>query len=219
MKRFLPVLTLIFAVSLHAQDKADALLLFKDGRTLLDSGKQAEAAVKFNQAIAVCDAEIAQDASRIDAYVVKCWSLFRLGRHEEVIAIGNKALTIAYDYRIVEQVGESYFFVGDYASSVKYLQKYVDAMPQYGDRVPTAYFYLGENYVRMRKFLHADIAYTTAVYLEGSIARWWFRLGQAREMAGEPKSALAAYETALQKAPSYADAVAARDRLKMAAGL
>lgn len=218
MKRSLSIFLALGVLAFASpQDKLDALLLYKQGRTLADQGKTADAAAKYREAIAICDAELGEDATRIESYVVKCWSLFRLDRHQEVVSTGAKALAVTYDYRVLEQMGESYYFLGDYAQSLKYMQKYVDGMPEYGDRVASAYFYMGENFLRLKKFGHADIAFTMAVYREGNIARWWARLGQARELAGESTAAISAYEKAVSRDPNMQDAVASIERLKTAA--
>ena len=202
-----------------AQAKPDALLLYRQGRDLETAGKTADAQAKYAESVTVCDQEIAADPRRIDAYVVKCWSLFRLGRHEDVIVAGQAALKIQFDARAAEVMGESYYHLGQMDNALKYLQRYVDAAGEGGDRVPTAYFYMGEAYLRLRKFAHADIAYSTAVKREPSMPRWWFRLGWACEQLQEWKRAYDAYAKALALNPAYQEAVDAQARVKPKAGL
>jgi tetratricopeptide (TPR) repeat protein len=194
--------------------KQDALLLYRQGRDLETAGKQAEAQAKYIQSIAVCDRETQSDPKRLEAYVVKCWSLFRLGRHSEVIATGQAGMRIAFDPRVAEVMGESYYFLDQMDSSIKYLQKYLDAAGDSGDRGPTALFFMGEAYLRLKKYSHADIAYSAAVSREPSMPRWWFRLGNACESLGEWKRALDAYNKALALNPSYQEAIAAQARAK-----
>ncbi|MDR2313280.1 MAG: tetratricopeptide repeat protein [Spirochaetaceae bacterium] len=73
---------------------------------------------------------------------------------------------------------------------------------------------MGEIYRNQRKYLHADIAYTTAVALEGNIFLWWFRLGTVRESAGEYQSATEAYERCVGLNPNSREAAEALERTR-----
>jgi tetratricopeptide (TPR) repeat protein len=194
--------------------KPDALLLYRQGRDLESAGKAADAQAKFSQSVSICDQELAADSRRIEAYVVKCWSLFRLGRHQEVISAGNAAMKIQFDARVSEIMGESYYYLGQDELALRSFQKYFEAAPEDGDRVSTAYFFVGEIYYRMKKFSHADIAYSTAVTKEPSMARWWYRLGLTCENLGEWKRAFDAYGKALALSPALQDASAGQERVK-----
>ena len=197
-----------------AAAKMDALLLYRQGRDLETAGKPADAQARYSQAVGVCDQEIAAEPKRLEAYVVKCWSLFRLAKHTEVISSGQAGMKIAFDPRISEVMGESYYFLGQMDNSIKSLQKYIEAVGDSGDRGPTAYFFMGEAYLRLKKYSHADIAYSTAVIKEPSMPRWWFRLGNTLESLGEWKRALDAYNRALALSPAYPEAIAAQSRAK-----
>jgi tetratricopeptide (TPR) repeat protein len=202
------------SASVSAQPKVDALLMYRQGRDLDTSGNQAEAQAKYAAAVSVCDQELAADPKRLEAYVVKCWSLFRLGKHADVIATGQAGMKVAFDGRISEVMGESYYFLGQMDSSLKSLQKYIEVAGDSGDRGPTAFFFMGEAYLRLKKYSHADIAYSTAVLKEPSMPRWWFRLGNAREFNGDWKRALDAYDRALALSPAFPEAIAAQSRAK-----
>jgi tetratricopeptide (TPR) repeat protein len=197
-----------------APSRADALLLYNQGRSLESSGKKAEAAVKYRESVTVCDKELATDPTRMDAYTVKCWSLFRLERYREVVTIGAAGLKVKFDARIVEVMGEAYYFLGDDASAVKYLQRYLENVGEYADRVPTAYFYLAESFVRQKHLDHADIAYSLAVYREPNIARWWYRYASLVEALAEYARAGDLYAKALKLSPGMAEAVAGLARVK-----
>jgi tetratricopeptide (TPR) repeat protein len=199
--------------------RTDALLLYRQGRDLESAGKQAEALVKYADSVAICEQELAIDSKRMEAYVVKCWSLFRLGKHQDVITTGQAALKIQFDARAAEVMGESFYHLNQMDNALKYLAKYVDAAGEGGDRVPTAYFYMGETYLRLKKFAHADIAYSTAVKKEPNMPRWWFRLGGACEQLGEWRRAYDAYARALALNPAYQEALDAQERVKPKAGL
>lgn len=197
-----------------APARADALLLHRKGRDLEAAGKKAEALAAYKESVAVCDKELAGDPTRMDAYTVKCWSLFRLDRFKEVIDVGNAGLKVKFDARIVEVMGEAYFHLGDDASAVRYLQRYIDNVGEFGERVPTAYFYLGESFLRQKKLDHADIAYSLAVYREPGIARWWFRYASLVESLGQMAKAYELYSKALKLSPGMAEALAGQARVK-----
>ena len=194
--------------------KADALLYYKQGRDLEAAGKSAEAAAKYRESVAICDRELKADPTRMDAHTVKCWSNFRLAKYRDVVDLGAAALKIKFDARIVEVMGEAYFHLSDDASSIRYLQRYIDNVGEYGDRVPTAYFYMAESFVRQRRLDHADIAYSLAVYREPGIARWWYRHAALVEALGEYQRALDLYGKALRLSPGMAEAVAGQSRVK-----
>lgn len=194
--------------------KADALLLYNQGRALESTGKNVEAAAKYREAVAVCEKELAGDPTRMDAYTVKCWSLFRLARYREVVDIGAAGLKVKFDARIVEVMGEAYFYLNDDKNAIKYLQRYLDNVGEYGDRVPTAYFFMAESYVRQKKLDHADIAYSFAVYREPGMARWWYRYATVAEALGDYRRAFDLYAKALKLSPSMAEAVTAQSRVK-----
>jgi cytochrome c-type biogenesis protein CcmH/NrfG len=78
---------------------------------------------------------------------------------------------------------------------------------------------MGEIYRNQKKYQHADIAYTTAVTLEGSMAVWWFRLGTVRESAGDFAQAVPAYERSIALDPGNREAAEALERVKRQAAL
>ena len=198
----------------EADTHPDALLLYQQGRNLETAGKTAEAQAKYVESVSICDQELATDPRRVEAYVVKCWSLFRLGKYQDVITTGTAALKIQFDARICEIMGESYFYLGQNDQALRSFQKYFETASENADRLPTAYFYVGETYFRMKKYSHADIAYSMAVHREPNMARWWYRLGLTCENLGEWSRSYEAYGKALALSPSMQDAIAGRDRVK-----
>lgn len=165
-----------------------------------------EAAGYYNEAVRICLDEIAQNAANMDSYTVLTWTLQRQRKYAEVIIWGGRGLNVnSGDYRIIETMGEAYFYLNNFEDSLRYMQRYVNSVPQ-GDRSSVAYFFIGEIYRLERKFRHADIAYTTAVRLEPGLALWWYRLGSVRESAGEYVPAAEAYERALRLNPNYPEA-------------
>ena len=191
----------------------DALALYRNGRNMEQKGLTENANTYYSDAVSVCKNELLLNDKNIESYVVMCWALFRLKRYNEVVDNSLKALKInPNEYRIIENLGETYFYLDRYSESLRNLERYVDALPN-GDRTATAYFFMGEIYRIEGKNHHADIAYSHAVKKEPSIALWWYRLGIAREKAGNPEKAKEAYKKALALKPAYREAEQALNRL------
>jgi tetratricopeptide (TPR) repeat protein len=208
------VFVLFFVSPLVAQEKQDALKTYRQGRDMEARGRTVEANQLYETAVRICKEEISQNATNMDSYTVLTWTLLRQKKFAEVLEWGLKALKINQnDYRVIESLGEAYFYLEDYRESLKQMQRYVDSAPQ-GERVSVAYFFMGEIYRIQRKPKHADIAYTTAVQMEPSLSLWWYRLGIARELGAEYASAVVAFERALKINPNYKEAAEALERVK-----
>jgi predicted Zn-dependent protease len=78
------------------------------------------------------------------------------------------------------------------------------------------YYYVGEIYIRLGRFRHADIALSTAVHYTPGNAAWWSRLAYARESAGDYQEAVTAYERALSLNAQIADARRGLERSRQA---
>jgi tetratricopeptide (TPR) repeat protein len=216
MKQITFFLILIATVSLSAQETPDALAKYREGRNAESTGRAGEAPALYNEAVQICMNEFDSGTATIETYVVLAWTLQRQQKYNDVIRWGQRALNIKNDGRILETMGEAYFYLDNYTESLRSMQRYINVLPQ-GERVPTAYFFIGEIYRLQNKNHYADIAYTTAVRLESGMALWWYRLGLVREALGEANYATEAFERALRINPSYNDASAALNRLKKSA--
>jgi tetratricopeptide (TPR) repeat protein len=194
----------------------DALQNYRTGRDMESRNRLEEAGRYYTEAVRICREEIARNAGNMDSYTVLTWALQRQRNYSEVITWGERALRIASDMRITETMGEAYFYLNNYTESLRFMQRYVNALPQ-GDRASVAYFFIGEIYRLSGKWRHADIAYTTAVRLEPGSALWWYRLGSVRESAGENTFAVEAYERALALNPNYREANEALTRMRQPA--
>lgn len=73
---------------------------------------------------------------------------------------------------------------------------------------------MGEIFIRLGEFNHADIAISTALYHSPNIVRWWARLGYAREMAQEYNWAIDAYQKALQLNATFTEAERGIERVR-----
>ncbi|MDR1031110.1 MAG: tetratricopeptide repeat protein [Treponema sp.] len=195
----------------------DALQNYRAGRDLEGRNRMEEAERYYTEAVRICRDEIARNAGNMDSYTVLTWALQRQRKYADVITWGERALRIASDMRITETMGEAYFYLNNHAESLRFMQRYVNVLPQ-GDRASVAYFFIGEIYRLSGKWRHADVAYTTAVRLEPGAALWWYRLGTVRESAGEGSFAVEAYERALALNPNYREASEALLRVRRPAG-
>ena len=71
MKKIVLILSVFFSftVNLIAEERADALVLYRNG--------------KYPEAIAICEQEIIENPQNIDSYCVLCWSLVRNRQYAE----------------------------------------------------------------------------------------------------------------------------------------
>jgi len=187
---------------LYAQTRPDALMEYRNGN--------------FERSVEICKNEIALNPNNIESHVVICWSLIRLGRYTEAMTYARAGRSISrYDVRIAESMGEISYFQGQNNEALQYFQEYINLAPD-GARIESVYYYLGEIYIRLGRFRHADIALTTAVHWVPLNAAWWTRLAYARENAGDLREAVTAYEQALALNPQLSDARRGLDRARQA---
>jgi len=194
-------LVLLAASCLWAEDGADALRLYVDGR--------------FDEARRASLAEMAASPNEVESYVILSWSLVALKRYADAENYALKGYALRRDPRLTEVLGETAYFLGRNDAALRNFQNYVGAVAE-GGRVGIAYYYMGEIYLRLGRFGHADIAFSTALQYSSGSARWWTRLGYARERYGDALHSLEAYKKALsidsrlQDASDGADRVAAK---------
>jgi tetratricopeptide (TPR) repeat protein len=187
---------------------------YHTGRDLEARSRLIEAEAYYNEAIRICQNEVSQNTATRETYTVITWALQRQQKYADVITWGERGLRIFSDeYRIVETMGEAYFYLDDYDRSLSFMQRYANARPQ-GERVSVAYFFIGEIFRLRQQYRHADIAYTTAVRFEPGLALWWYRLATVRESAGDKSPAIEAYEQALRLNPGYQEASAGLARVR-----
>jgi tetratricopeptide (TPR) repeat protein len=180
-----------------------AIEIFYIGRDLESRGSAQEAGAYYTEVIRICTDEISRNAANRDTYTALTWALQRQRNFGDVIIWGERGLRLfADEYRIIETMGEAYFYLDDYDNSLRFMQRYVSSEPM-GDRVSVAYFFIGEIYRLEGKYRLADMAYSTAVTLHPGESLWWYRLGLARENSGEALPAADAFEQALRLNPGY----------------
>ena len=143
-----------------------------------------------------------------------CWSLVRNKQYSEAEQRATDGLKISpYDLRLIEILGEARYYLGKNNGAMEQFQRYVSSAPESGSRVGTAYYYMGEIYIRQARYQHADISLTAAVKKEPLLDSWWVRLGYAREMAKNYYEAANAYDEALRLNPASVEADRGRTRV------
>ena len=210
---FIVMCLFLASVSVFAQDKPDALKIYRNGRDLEAAGRIEDAKVMYAKSIEVCLEDLVANPKNMDAFTIQGWALIRLGKYQETVKVCVDALKITPDYRITETLAEAYFYQDNHKESLKNMEKYIDAAPR-GERISTAYFFVGEIYRINKQYNKAEIAYSAAVYLEPAISLWWFRLGTVRESVGDKTFAIDAYQRALKLRPDYKAALEGLNRLK-----
>ena len=194
-------LTLVcVCAGLGAQERPDALVLYRQGN--------------YNRAAEVCLNELREMPRNMNSYVVLGWSLLHLGRNQEALSYGRRALEVSrYDHRIIHIVGEANYHLGNSLEALKYFEEYVAIAPT-GDYIGEVYYLMGEVFIRMGEWNNADIAFSTAVHYNPNVAARWARLGYAREQAKDYRFSLEAYNKALQLNSNHSDALRGRQRVQ-----
>ncbi|MCE1195981.1 tetratricopeptide repeat protein [bacterium] len=192
---------------------------YQYGRQLQSGGKEADAAKAFNSSLAAVEKLLAAEPGNADYLSLQCWNLFRLGRHKDVVAAAQKALRTVKDFRIMETLAESLYFLERSDEALKYFASYFELAPPGEERMSSAYYYVGECYMRLKKYEHADIAFSTATAMEQGMYYWWYRLGVAKENLGQYKRAYEMYGKALALSPAFKFAKEGQERVKAKSGL
>ncbi|MDR0455696.1 MAG: tetratricopeptide repeat protein [Treponema sp.] len=221
MRRFFGIIVCFLLIILHAEAQTpggaqslNALQNYRRGRDFEAQNRSNEANVHYNEAIRICLDEVSRNAATRETYTIITWTMQRQRRYSDVVTWGERGLRIYSDeYRIVETMGEAFFYLGNYERSLFYMQRYTNALPE-GERSSVAFFFIGEIYRLARKYYHADIAYTTALRFEPGIALWWYRLATVREQIGDRRPAIDAYQQSLRLNPNYSEARDGLDRLQ-----
>jgi tetratricopeptide (TPR) repeat protein len=206
-----PVILLFFFLAFlggeaaFAQIRPDALAEYRNGN--------------YERAVSICMSEIAANPANLESHVVICWSLIRLGRYRDAMTYARAGWNLGrYDVRIIEILGEINYYEGQNNEALQYFQEYVNLAPE-GQRIDMVYYFVGEIYIRLGRFRHADIALSTAVHWVPGNAAWWIRLAYARESAGDLgdlSDAITAYEKALSLDSRLADARRGLERVRRA---
>ncbi|HWR12439.1 MAG TPA: hypothetical protein VN445_11490 [Rectinemataceae bacterium] len=170
------------------------------------AGKHEEARIK-------AIARIKEGGDDIDAYVSLSWSLVALRKYSEAESYALKGYEIRKDPRLAQAIGEASYYLGKNDIALAMLREYIATYPE-GPRAGLSFYICGELYIRMAQYMHADIAFSTAVQHNPNNPAWWARLGWARENARKILQALDAYEKALTLNPNLVDALEGKKRIQ-----
>ena len=193
-------LLLVGPFSVSAQDKVDAVELYRTG--------------DYVGAIEVCRKELEEMPNRMDAHAVLGWSLVNLKRYQKALESSQQAFQISrYDPRVIEPAGEALFYLGRQVEALRYFEEYAAISPT-GGSIASVYYFMGEIFIQQGRYNNADIALSTALYHSPNVADWWARLGYAREKSEDFQWSLEAYNKALALNPNLADAVRGRSRVE-----
>ena len=195
----LSFLALFFPYYIYAQKGEDALALYREGR--------------YKEAASVCLNEIERMPRNIDSYVVLTWALLADERYQEAADWTVKGRAVSqYDPRLIESHAQALYHLGINEDSFHLFEYYIAYAPN-GTKLSGVYYHIGELYLRMAKYCHADIAFSAAIRLEPLNSVWWTRLAYAREQAKEYRTALEAYSSALQLNKNSTDAQKGYERV------
>ncbi|MBN2535241.1 MAG: tetratricopeptide repeat protein [Spirochaetales bacterium] len=199
------ILVIISVSFLYGEDKPDALVLFNEK--------------KYEEAEKVCLAELVETPKNMDSYVVLGWALLAQKKYTDAAIYAEKAMEVSrYDPRNIYTAAEAYYYLGDNTNALKYLEDYAQIAQMNNKRLKFVFYYMGEVYIRLGEYSSADMAFSTALHYDNKIADWWARLGYAREMNGDLKWALEAYENALKLEPNHTEAKQGKSKIEQLLG-
>jgi tetratricopeptide (TPR) repeat protein len=116
-------------------------------------------------------------------------------------------------------MAEALFFLNKNEEALSAFGRYFTIAPENDDRRSSAFYYVGEIYFRIKKYEHADIAFSTAVSMEKNMYYWWYRLGLVKEILGQYRRAYEAFNTSLSLKSNFKPALEARERVKAKSSL
>jgi tetratricopeptide (TPR) repeat protein len=168
---------------------------------------------KYDDAIAAGARLVKAAPKSVDGYLIVCWSYLKLEKWDQAMNWAKQAsLVQRYDYRVVEIMGQAAFNLGKNEEALRHYQEYVTYIPE-GSSLGTTYAIIGEIYIRLGQYAHADIALTTAANFLPSDASIRARQAYAREQAGDYLYAEEAYRSALKLNPALVDAKLGLERV------
>lgn len=167
---------------------------------------------KHNEVALLAPEVLRKNPQDLDAYIAYAWSMNALKEYTKARDIAQGGYAKFNDPRLAQALGEALYYLGENAAALSNFQEYLAKFPE-GNKVASTYYLCGELFVRMGKFNHADIAFSTALQYNPSNARWWERLGWVREKTLRYLAALKAYEQAISLNPSLQDAQSGRMRM------
>ncbi len=167
---------------------------------------------KHNEVALIAPEILKKNPQDIDVYIGYAWSLNALKEYQKARDIAQAGYAKFKDPRLAQALGEALYYLGENETALASLQEYLAKFPE-GNKAAVTFYLCGELFVRMGKFNHADIAFSTALQYNPSNARWWARLGWVREKTSRYLPALKAYEQAVSLNPNLQDALSGKTRM------
>ncbi len=167
---------------------------------------------KNNEAALLAPEILKKNPQDMDAYIGFAWSLNALKEYQKALDTAQAGYTKSKDPRLAQAMGEALYNLGENETALSYFQEYLSKFPE-GSKAAVTFYLCGELYIRMGKYNHADIAFSSALQYNPSNARWWTRLGWVREKTSRYLLALKAYEQAVNLNPSLQDAQSGKTRM------
>jgi tetratricopeptide (TPR) repeat protein len=194
--------------------------MFWDGRRLeMGEARQAESQLAFQRSLAMTERLLAVDSANADLQTLKTWNLLRLRRYADTVVYAQSVLGTRQDYRILETMAEALFFLGKNEEALSAFSRYFTLSPENDDRRSSAYYYVGEIYFRIKKYEHADIAFSAAISLEKNMYYWYYRHGLVEEILGHYRRAYESFDASLRIKSNFQPALDAKARVKAKSSL
>lgn len=145
------------SISAFSQNNDESKALVKQGVTLHDEGKYADAIDKYKQAIKI-------DSSNYEAYYEISYSMFASGKGKEALSYLQKAVSsdspfVAGSYDLL---GSIYDDNNEPEKAIECFKKGIAANPKY----QRLYYNLSVTYLRQAKYAEAEAAATEAIKLD-----------------------------------------------------
>ncbi|WKC58087.1 tetratricopeptide repeat protein [Borrelia sp. P9F1] len=196
MSKIFPLKIILFIFSysgfLIAQEREDSLLLYREGR--------------FQEAIVNTQEELSRNPTNLDARVILIWSLIGTGKYKRAELESMQGLTIKrYDSRIIQALGESYFFQKQYKNALKYFQEYIGLDPN-GARIAKVYTLMADSFYKLERYNESDFAYENALRFLPNNQNLLLKLAKARVSSKNKILAKKTLTTLLDLNPSHLEA-------------
>lgn len=168
---------------------------------------------RYKEAIEECEKEIVSNENNIDSYTTLTLVYMAMKDYAKAYNASQRGRKVQqYHPRLIEMQAVACYHLGRNIESLNLLQTYLSYTSQEKD-VSEIYYYMGEIYLRLSQYNHADIALSTAVSIRPLEVSWWARLGYVREKSKTYKYSLEAYEKAISFDNNYFDALEGRKRV------
>ena len=188
-----------------------AQILFQAEGASLSSSLYREG--RYKEAIEECEKEIVSNENNIDSYTTLTLVYMAMKDYAKAYNASQRGRKVQqYHPRLIEMQAVACYHLGRNIESLNLLQTYLSYTSQEKD-VSEIYYYMGEIYLRLSQYNHADIALSTAVSIRPLEVSWWARLGYVREKSKTYKYSLEAYEKAISFDNNYFDALEGRKRV------